>query len=264
MSRKNSILWALTSSLAQSPSYLAGTMHVRDGRAFYGIDAIKNCIRQTSYVATEIDLSSQRADQRVLFSMPAKQGLSTLFTARQWQKIDRVCKLHMNVPLSFFETSYPMVVMNLMLASFLQSEMPVSLDQYITDLAQKHNIAIGGIETFEEQMSVFKMISIRLQSKGLLDFCRRYKTYKTQLKKMLKHYMTGDIYTLQKMAKKGIGKNRKVLLYNRNYIMADRIAALTHNQPSFIAIGAGHLAGAKGVLRLLKQKGFQLEAVSIN
>jgi hypothetical protein len=37
--------------------------------------------------------------------------------------------------------------------------------------------------------------------------------------------------------------------------MADRIAAYASEGPVFFGIGAGHLAGGKGVLRLLKKAG---------
>jgi len=36
---------------------------------------------------------------------------------------------------------------------------------------------------------------------------------------------------------------------------------LMSNEPCFIAVGAGHLGGDKGVIKLLKEKGYQVEAV---
>ncbi|MCC6727171.1 MAG: TraB/GumN family protein, partial [Saprospiraceae bacterium] len=44
----------------------------------------------------------------------------------------------------------------------------------------------------------------------------------------------------------------------RNQVMAERIAALIRQQPTFVAIGAAHWGGGKGVLRGLKQKGFKI------
>jgi uncharacterized protein YbaP (TraB family) len=44
--------------------------------------------------------------------------------------------------------------------------------------------------------------------------------------------------------------------------MAERIIKLSADQSLFTAIGAGHLAGKKGVLRLLKKAG--LKVVPIN
>jgi uncharacterized protein YbaP (TraB family) len=45
--------------------------------------------------------------------------------------------------------------------------------------------------------------------------------------------------------------------------MANRIADLIQQQTAFCAIGAAHMAGAKGVLRLLKLKGLSINPVNL-
>jgi uncharacterized protein YbaP (TraB family) len=43
--------------------------------------------------------------------------------------------------------------------------------------------------------------------------------------------------------------------------MADKIAEIISKKSLFAAIGAGHLGGKKGVLYLLKKKGFLLKPI---
>jgi uncharacterized protein YbaP (TraB family) len=74
-------------------------------------------------------------------------------------------------------------------------------------------------------------------------------------------YLEGDIQKLYKATKKGSGKLRKILLFNRNKIMANRIDQFAKEETFFAAIGAGHLGGEKGVLRLLKLKGWKVKPV---
>ena len=57
-----------------------------------------------------------------------------------------------------------------------------------------------------------------------------------------------------------LGSFRKILLFDRNEFMTDRI----HNNmatATFYAIGAAHLAGQKGILNLLKKRRYQLNPV---
>jgi len=61
-----------------------------------------------------------------------------------------------------------------------------------------------------------------------------------------------------------MGKLRKMMIDDRNFIMADRIAKMTSQQTAFVAVGAGHLGGKKGVLRLLKLKDIKLKPISTN
>ncbi len=87
------------------------------------------------------------------------------------------------------------------------------------------------------------------------------KSFRRNVISMNELYRKGELPRLHKKAKRSLGKMRKPLLYDRNIIMAERIAEIIVNRSSFIAIGAGHLAGSKGVLRLLKQRGIKVSRV---
>ncbi len=55
------------------------------------------------------------------------------------------------------------------------------------------------------------------------------------------------------------------VLYQRNYLMADRIEALlkeNSNRSHFFAVGAGHYWGESGIQNLLAEKGFEIRRVS--
>ena len=53
------------------------------------------------------------------------------------------------------------------------------------------------------------------------------------------------------------------MIYDRNEIMSARISDFAKRNSIFVAIGAGHLSGQKGVLRQLKKEGFLLKPVKI-
>jgi len=55
---------------------------------------------------------------------------------------------------------------------------------------------------------------------------------------------------------------RKLMLYRRNTIMADRFSEKIYKKSIFCAIGAGHLGGKQGVLRLLKLNGLVVQPVN--
>src|SRR5690606_29103309 len=99
------------------------------------------------------------------------------------------------------------------------------------------------------------------QIKSLNWMAKNFKRFRKQLQKMTKDYETGDIQKLYQATKKNAKGLRKVLIYDRNAIMARRIADMAAEQSLFAAIGAGHLGGEKGVLRLLKKAGFKVKPV---
>ncbi|MGE8427135.1 MAG: TraB/GumN family protein [Sphingobacterium sp.] len=56
-------------------------------------------------------------------------------------------------------------------------------------------------------------------------------------------------------------EQKEKLLIRRNLNWSNLIPPMIIEQSCFIAVGAGHLAGDKGLITLLREKGFKVEAV---
>ncbi|MDC0231595.1 TraB/GumN family protein, partial [Aureispira] len=132
------------------------------------------------------------------------------------------------------------------------------LDNALYNFAESNKKILLGLETFQSQISVFTKIDIREQCRYLKRMTTNFKRFRRELHKSAELYIKGDIQELVKNAKKSIGSMRRVLLYDRNITMADRFISFASKQSLFAAVGAGHLGGEKGVLRLLKLKGYKI------
>jgi uncharacterized protein YbaP (TraB family) len=143
----------------------------------------------------------------------------------------------------------------------LHAEHEVALDKYLSEYALQKNKEMLGVENFQEHIDVLKQIPMEFQIKSLNDVLRNVKSFRKQVKLMTKYYLAQDIYQLYKAAKQSLQDSRKVMLYDRNFKMANSIEKMVENQTTFIAVGAGHLAGNKGLIKLLKDKGFKLQPV---
>jgi uncharacterized protein YbaP (TraB family) len=51
------------------------------------------------------------------------------------------------------------------------------------------------------------------------------------------------------------------MIYNRNKAWSEKLPAIMKTAPTFIAVGALHLPGDKGLLNLLKKQGYTVEPV---
>ena len=56
-------------------------------------------------------------------------------------------------------------------------------------------------------------------------------------------------------------ENQDVLLNNRNKNWIPIMIKTMKNKATFFGVGAGHLAGEEGVIKLLRKQGFKVEAV---
>ncbi|MEN0003860.1 MAG: TraB/GumN family protein, partial [Bacteroidota bacterium] len=139
----------------------------------------------------------------------------------------------------------------------------VSYEMEIMTLAKEKDLSIGGLETAAYQMSMFDSIPYDVQAKMLVDaidgkgesgageFDELVKLYKTQNIRAMVNLMGED--------PEGLGKYENLLLANRNKNWIPVMAEMMLKQPTFFAVGAGHLAGKEGVVTLLREEGYEVK-----
>jgi len=259
---KKSLLWRIRKEGLPGDSYLFGTMHVRDEMAFVFEDAAKEKILECDAFAIEVNL--EEADLNLTeFSMdlPEGQTLSNLISRKKYEKIQKMLRKYSGMDLIQFDKSLPIMVTNLLTDLILSKDRMVSLDHSLWQFAKEHEKITLGIETLQEQIEVMFKIPIDYQIKNLISVAKDYKKYRKEVMSLAKLYGSADVQKIFKKAKKSSGKLRKMMLFDRNEVMANRISQMIEDQTMVCAVGAAHLGGKKGVIRLLKLQGFQLKPV---
>lgn len=257
--KRQSLLWEIAGADLPGRSYLFGTMHVRDRRAFRLLSPVQECILSCEAFATEFHLEEATAQPDLhLLHLPPGQTLDQLVPPRRYVKLRRILHRATGLDLDRLRDKQPIIIANMVDEAMLMRDMPFALDEMLWLFARRHDKLLLGIETYQEQISVVQQISLQEQLKGLLTMSRHISRHRRHLLHMTDLYEEGNIQQLYQSARRGAQGLRKLMLYNRNVRMADRIAASAREQTTLFAIGAGHLAGGKGVLRLLKQRKLHL------
>lgn len=260
MSRSLTPLWAL--SFDDLPtSYIFGTVHVQDKRAFSFIDLAYDYLQECEYFFSEIEFD-QNAMALFAKAQHIKNGksLQDLIPAKRYKKYQLFIKKRFNLELESMDRLLPIILLNHLTLLFIGSEHEEQLDAHLAEKAKQFGLHTRGLETYAEHLGVLNGIGIPLQLKQLNDFLKMSSKYRKKAHRMLDIYASGDIYQLYKMAKGSLGKLKKPMLYERNELMANRIFSNRKN-PSFYAFGAGHLCGEQGVMRKLKNKGYHLQPI---
>ena len=80
---------------------------------------------------------------------------------------------------------------------------------------------------------------------------------------LISTYKEEDIDKLYKLIKKQpeFEQMETSLLYDRNEKWLEEITQIASKKPTFFAVGAAHLASDKGVLALLKNKGYKVKPI---
>lgn len=252
MKKANPFLWKLKSD-NDFTSYLFGTMHISEGKDIEKLGLIKDKIDECAYFATEMDLGKRSLMDFNSFHLDAP--LSSYMNPRHYERCRKTLLKSFDIDLNVIGTLKPLIITNMVAEVVLGKTGCIGLDQYLYNYASKAGKELGGVEKVSEQGEIMDKIPLAYQIKALRAIAKNPKTFRKSVLAMNELYRQGSLKELHKKAKRSLGKMRKPLLYDRNHVMAKRIAQAISEQSSFIAIGAGHLSGGKGVLRLLKKSG---------
>ncbi len=233
-------------------------MHVQDIRAFANLELIKEKIVACDAFAAEFHLENTSIIAASKMSLPQDVSLRDLISEKKYNKLRRILLKSINMDIDYFVQTSPFMLTGLIGAQILGKEMANSLDEHLWKFAKSESKSLHGIETFEEQMGVLEKIPLKTQVKMLLDLTSNIKRYRQHALKTADLYQQGEFQRLSRTVKKNAGGLRKLLLYHRNEVMAERIYELAKTTTLFAAVGAGHLGGGKGVIRLLKKEELKL------
>ncbi|MCS6928115.1 MAG: TraB/GumN family protein [Saprospiraceae bacterium] len=263
--KTNTLLWQVSPREGGPVSYLFGTMHTRDLRAFTWLDLAYARIEQCEVFAAEYNFSqTDSAALATALLLPEGTTLDQLLSRRAWKNLAFYAKRKLDLPPETLRQAHPMYVQMVLTTALLREEAPYPLDEALWMYALNKGKSITGLETFEEQLEVLRRIPLEDQLKSLTYFLKHYRRQRERLKAMLRWYQEGNIRSLYQASRRDARWLRRPLLLERNVRMAKRFAEIAHRQSLFGAVGAAHLAGGKGMLRLLKQAGFRIKPILLH
>jgi uncharacterized protein YbaP (TraB family) len=145
------------------------------------------------------------------------------------------------------------------------------LDLILYESAKQQNKPVCGLETAEEQVAVFEQVSLEDQILLLKQIVKDPEALDQQLKQLTEKYLARDIAGLLALSqefddatpqeqKSGEALLRRVI-DDRNLLMVERMLPRLQQGSVFIAVGALHLPGEKGILQLLTERGYRVSVV---
>jgi uncharacterized protein len=262
---QKSLLWEISGRGLTKPSYLYGTMHMVCGENSKLSEGAKLAIKNSKKVFFEVDMDDLNEMMGVLQYARMNNGLkiTDLVSPVEYERIEAYFKENKSpLPLAMMARFKPYFISAMMAEGLMQCEKKSSVEQIIMAEAKKDDKEINGLETIEFQASLFDSIPYEKQAQDLVMYVDSIDSYKKIINEMAEVYKKQDIESMDSLMLKsdpGMTQFMDLLLYNRNFRWADQITMEIFNAPALFAVGAGHLGGEKGVISLLKQKGFTVK-----
>ncbi len=259
-----SILWRI-SRPGYPASHILGTMHISNRAAFRYIDQLTRYVLDAQLFVAETDIRAmhEKMSHPDAMHIPMGKTLHDLISPKKYKKIHQLCLKVFKLDLDTMSNMPPVLIINLLMQQLMQKDYQHSLDAHLWQIADQQGLILKGLESVEDQQEVFDQMSLQWQTKQLLSMLSNISKFRKSTRMMMQMYERQEIFKLYRYTKKQLGGMRKILLYDRNQKMLDVLLDYLPQHKCFIAVGAAHLPGYRGLLRQIKHAQYRVEAVNL-
>ena len=239
------------------PVYLLGTIHVGvNPETHFGPDIWGFFERSKAFVM-ETDLSKAQTAMLQRTTLPQGQTLQAQLGPEAWSKLDAL----LDQRAQQYNSVRAWVIVSLLLLKMIPEDVDrsASMDQQFLTKATKAGKTLGFLEPPELQL---KILDETMTPEELKEMVMDFEKQRGELKEMLEVYQRGDVEQLERISFKELDKKPdryELLFFKRNEAWIPHIEGYIQGQGAFIAFGAGHLFGERGVLKLLEAKGHTIQ-----
>jgi len=278
------LLYRISGKGLESPSYIVGTYHLAPASFADSIPGMRQAIEQTNQVCGELDMMDAFKPEntaRLLQSQMLPEGvtLSSLLTADQLSRLNALLlevlgtNLEDEAYAAQVEKIKPVALSTtLSLASYMkktQSFNPMELlDNYFQMLALQSGKSVKGFETVDFQMDVLYGSDLPKQVEDLMCLVDHFEEASELVGRITTAYFSQNLQQLEALLEEemegecgGSPEDEAALLDNRNLNWIKMMPDMMAEKPTLFVVGAGHLCGEQGVLKLLEGLGYTVEGI---
>lgn len=250
--------------------YLFGTVHALPKDVDWYKGNVADALASADLLVTEIMMTPDSATtmQSIIINtgmLPADENLREMLDVDQKASYE-AAMTKLGMPVETFDRFEPWY------ASMMLAMLPIMKEGYSPDSGVEAVLSAKGgeakqrgeLESLEFQMALFDQLPIESQIAFLVQSAEGVDTIKPMLDKMVAEWLKGNADGLAALMNEGLTDPILAdrLLYQRNANWAQWIQTRLDTPGTvFIAVGAGHLAGAKSVQDALELRGIKTDRV---
>lgn len=278
------LLWKVEGNGLERPSYVLGTFHMAKADFTDSIRGLNAALENCDQVYGEVNALDEKPDTAFIKKMmgekylPEGTTLDSLLTPEEMTRVNECFKTLLNLDLTnpmyaAVKKLKPSVLCNLLTAKLYSEAEPnmqtEPFDKQLQVYAREHGKEIGGFETMAFQVELLhKMSPVKRQVEILVGTVDHLEEGRDMIKDMFRIYYAqdlealGKLYEAQQNTPFGFTTEQTgIMIYKRNADWVDKMPALMQKGSTLVTVGCAHLPGERGLLQLLKNKGYSVTPV---
>lgn len=278
------ILYRISGKGLQNPSYIVGTYHLAPSTFVDSIPGARAAFDAVEQVYGEVDMLETLKPENMekmqkAMMLPEGTTLSMLLDKEQMDRLNALLREVMGVDMtneavaaqldklspSTLETQISLLVY----MKNMQGAMDITsmIDTYFQQEAIKKGKIVGGLETADFQMEVLYGASLEEQVKSLMCFVDNFQDGVEMADFITAAYFAQDLEQLEELNLEeqedecSNPESNEKMIYGRNADWVEKMPAIMKARPTLFVVGAFHLCGERGVLKMLEAQGYTVEGV---
>ncbi len=247
-------------------SYVFGTIHVADARVAEPSAAVLRALSRSRYFAMELAVDAM-VDASVfdLEQLADERKLETLIGADAYART-RALLVKRGVPERVVERLKPWAAM-LAVSTTGSRDASLTLDARLLAAARHARLKIQALEWVEEQIASFDTVPLASQVALLKHALAHPHALEAENETMIRAWLDGDLAALARFPERMGARSPDIarhyeelmrhLVHHRTVLMHHRLAPQLRDGRMFVAVGALHLQGEKGLLALIEADGYR-------
>ena len=262
-------LWRV-SRAGVAPSYVFGTIHLADPRVLEIPAPVMRALEHSRSFAMESP-PSWTQDWRMVEAaeLPAGQTLEPLIGAQAYARL-RAELARRNIPETVVAHLKPWAALaNITVTP--EGYESATLDMKLFELARARKLQIEALESNDEQVAAFDSIPRDTQIAMLRHTLEQRDYLASMIEPTLQAWLKRDLAGIRAVNDRIAARFPEMaphyalfirhLVDNRSISMAHRLYTRLRRGRVFVAVGATHLFGEKGLLRLIEEQGYRVQRV---
>ena len=249
---------------------LFGSVHLLPPNLEWRTPALTEALAKADVVVFETPVADMATPELQAFLQqnmmnPPGVTLSTLLSADEKTKVEAAAA-EVGAPFGMLEPFRPwMAALQLSIGFVMKQGFDPNsgVDKQVEAEAKTAGKALDYFETAREQLEIFTTLPADQEKAFLVIGATELVENPSMLKELVDSWATGDAARIDAIMNAGIESMPelgKKLLDDRNARWVDKISSVYMNDTKnyLIVVGAAHLAGAKGVQTMLREKGIEV------
>ncbi len=269
----DAIFWKVEKQ-GQKPSWLLGTMHLADPQiATIPEDAKQAILESDTLVIESIEALDQQAAAKAMaglahLTLLSSGTLSDLISDDLEDELE-LAVTQRGVPMALADRMQPWLIattVSLPVCEIIRKQNGERvLDAELAEFAMNQGTDVRGLESVAEQLTAIASLPIDYHVSALEETLASGDLAVDMIETMkilYKQERMGVVFPLMKSimpetgSGEGVAQFQEALIDKRNHIMAERVLPILNDGPTFVAVGALHLPGETGLVKLLRDAGY--------